>query len=118
MNLSAYDKVNNKIDKSKTWIDKRKGILISREIKRRHYYTYVKRYNSELGINEYFLVLLDDNPGDRKVYTTKQDDYGRLKFNISSIAKDSGLINFDNNTNITLLPVEHTDDGDIYKIDI
>ena len=35
MNLNAYDNVIDKIDKTKTWIDVCKKLLLSREIKYR-----------------------------------------------------------------------------------
>lgn len=118
MNLVAYDKISNRTDKTKTWIDTKKGIILSREINRRKYYTYVKRFDPQLCLTIYFLVLLDDNPGDRQVYRTKTDDYGRLKFSINPIASEYGLYNLDNGANISLSHIESADDGDIYRFNL
>ena len=43
MNLITYYGINNKIDKSKSWIDIKKKQLLSREINKRKYSTLVKR---------------------------------------------------------------------------
>ena len=65
MNLNAYDSITEKIDKTKTWIDTKKCILLSREIKYRKYYVLSRRFNTEL--NTYELVdRIGDN--DTNIY--------------------------------------------------
>ena len=117
MNLSAYDTISNKLNKRKTWLDNNKQVIISREVNKRPYYTFVKRYEPELNTNVFFLVLLDDKTPNSQCYITHQDDYGRLKFNVSPIWKELPFTEYIGQ-NIPLEYIEHTDDGDIYKIDI
>ena len=118
MNLSAYDAIYPKIDKQKTWIDVNHYQLLSREIKYRPYITICKRYNKEENDYEYFVVLLDNIPPERDYSKTKFDEYGRIKINLKSIWKETILQNIEHNCNINISHIEHTDDGDIYKIDL
>ena len=92
MNLSAYDKVST-------------------------YYTFLKKYDSDIG-ETYYIAVLDTVASDRQVMKTKKDDYGRLKFNISSIAGATGLNKYKNNTNVPISLVDHQEDCDIYLLDI
>lgn len=118
MNLNAYDDVSPVINKKATWIDIKKYQLLSREIKYRKYVTISKRFNKETSEYEYFIILLDDCPVNRSYAHTKQDDYGRIKINIISIWNDSSLRYYKNNSNVSIEHIEHTDDGDIYKLDV
>lgn len=118
MNLNAYDVINPKINKAKTWVDVNKHQLLSREFKYRQYVTISKRYNKENNNYEYFIILLDDYPQNRPFSKTKRDNYGRIKISLNSIWQESSLsyYNFDSNVNVDL--VDSADDGDIYKLDI
>jgi len=116
MNLSAYDSVKPKIDKTKTWVDTEKQILYSREIQYRPYVTLSKRYDPVCCDYEYFVILLDDYPEDRQYSRTNKDDYGRIKIKLTGIFKDCGLSELGTTQNISIEHIEHTDDGDIYKI--
>ena len=42
MNLAAYDKVDNKIDKTKTWLDHNNKRIVSKQIKYRTYQIRIK----------------------------------------------------------------------------
>lgn len=118
MNLSAYDKVTETVDKQKTWIDTIRYQLISREIKYRPYFTILKRYDSNLKVNDYFVALLDNVIPDRICFKTKKDNYGRIKINLKSIWEESNLLYFKNESNISIEHVEEESDGDIYKLNI
>lgn len=118
MNLNAYDSIVEKIDKTKTWIDIRKKTILSREIKYRRFTCLLKRYDVKTNITSYFIAMLDSPPKDRKYKLTVQDDYGRIKINISSIWKETYLIRLANNCNIMCELVESDDDGEIYSIDV
>lgn len=118
MNLSAYDVVNPKIDKQRTWVDIHKKQLLSREIVFRPYVTISKRYVKEDNSYEYFIILLDDCPFDRPYSNTKKDNYGRIKIRLASIWKESSLKYLEKDINIELIPVEHADDGDIYLLNV
>lgn len=118
MNLSAYDYIKPKVDKTKTWILTRRHEIASREFPIRKYVTYSKRYNPEKECTDYFIILLDDRPMDRESIRYHIDDFGRFKVSAESIWYESGLCNFKYDVNINVSLVEHTDDGDIYKLDL
>ena len=118
MNLNAYDSITEKIDKTKTWIDTKKCILLSREIKYRKYYVLSRRFNTELNTYDYFIILLDEKPTDRVSYQTRIDDYGRVKIRLYDLYRESTLSNLEKDTNISITKVEHQDDGDIYQLDV
>ena len=116
MNLSAYDTINNKIDKTKSWIDVKKRVLLSREIKYRKFYSFAKRYDKNNSCYNYYIILLD-NPQDQfGYYSTKFDDYGRIKIKLNEIYNDINLNSLNKNTNIIIKNIEHEEDGDIYEI--
>lgn len=118
MNLAAYDTVKHKTDKSGTWIDSKRHILLSREIVNRKYYTFVKKFDPKTNVTIYFIVLLDYKPNDKITFKTRKDDYGRLKFNVESIFYESGLYKLEDRVNVDITRVEHNDDGDIYQINV
>lgn len=118
MNLSAYDAISPKLNKQLTWIDVNKYQLLSREIKYRRYVTISKRYEKDKNDYDYFIILLDNTPDDRDYSKTNLDDYGRIKVNLKSIWKETSLHTFEYNVNISITHIEHTDDGDIYKLDL
>ena len=116
MNLAAYDIINVGIDRSKTWIDPRYKKLYSREIKnRRNFYTFSKTYNPLTDNYVIHLILLDDNIGGTKCLPII-DKVGVIKINISRIIGD--IQNFTVPKNISINHVEHSDDGDIYELNI
>ena len=108
MNLNNYDGITEKLDKTKTWVDIRKKLLLSREIKYRPYTCLLKRYN--LKTNTY--------PENRTCKRTILDDYGRFKLSLSDIWKKTYLNELKSNCNIICELVESDEDGDIYSIDV
>ena len=118
MNLYAYDDVSPVINKQATWIDIKKYQLLSREIKYRKYVTISKKFNKETSDYDYFVILLDNCPVNRSYTHTKKDDYGRIKINLISIWNDSSLKQYKENTNISIEHIEHSEDGDVYKLDV
>ena len=118
INLNAYDSITNKIDKTKTWINVEKHLLISREIKFHKYYTLAKRFNPELNNYEYFIILLDDKDNSRTYYNTKLDDYGRVKIRLNELYNDSDLKYLEQDCNINIKLIEHEISADIYQLDI
>lgn len=117
MNLAAYDSISGKSGKTKIYTCSNYPYIITREVKKRKYYCYVKRYEPDLGINLLYLVLLDDKPNDRQVCKTRQDEYGRLKFNLSPAVSVFNLT--PNKRYYVELSLEtEADDGDIYKVNI
>ena len=117
MNLVAYDKVTSAPTKSKIHTYSGFPYIITREVKYRKYYCFVTRYEPTINDTILYLVLLDDNPPDRAVARTRRDNYGRLKFNMSILA---GKYNIPQGkqVNIKLSNETHSDDGDIYKLEL
>lgn len=118
MKLTEYDVIHTILDKTKTWTDISRTRLVSKEIAYRRYYTLAERINTSSNSIDYFLILLDDKPTDRFYYITESDDFGRLKFKLHPIWKSSILKNIKTNINVVIDHIEHTDDGDIYRLDI
>ena len=118
MNLSAYDKITEKIDKSKSWIHIKSKRLITREIKYRPYYTIMKRYEPTYGIYEYYIVISDTINNDYKFSKVFVDEYARIKISLLSIWKDLGLDKLNKNINVNIIIDNTQDDCEIYKLDI
>lgn len=118
MNLNAYDDISPVINKQKTWINIDKQQLLSREIKYRKYITISKRFNKDTGEHDYFIILLDECPTNRTFSFTKKDDYGRIKINLLPIWNECSLCSYNKNINIELKHIEHSDDGDVYQLDV
>ena len=118
MNLNAYDEITEKVDKTKTWIDVNKHLLLSREIKFRKYYVLSKRYNTETKVYDYYIILLDNKPIDRQSYRTKIDDYGRIKIRLYNLYNESYLCFLTQDTNISIECIESDEDGDVYQLDV
>lgn len=118
MNLNAYDNVKEEIDKTKTWINIKKKVLLSREINIKPYNCLIKRYNPDSASTSYFIAMLNNPPADRKCKSTTIDDYGRLKVSLASIWKDTYLAQLESDCNIVVNLAESDDDGDIYLLDV
>lgn len=118
MNLSAYDNLTEKIDKTKTWIDVNKKLLLSRELVFKKYYLFTKRYNINNKTYDYFIVLTDNPVSDRLVFNTRLDNYGRVKIRLHDLYKEAGISEFTKDANITIKLVETQDDGYIYQINL
>lgn len=118
MNLSAYDNVKYKIDKTKSWFNIKKKLLVTREIKYRKYYTLSERYEPKSKEYHYFVIMLDDEPENRISHITNLDDYGRIKIKLDSLFNKTILSTFTSDRNINIIHVDGADDGDIYKLDL
>lgn len=118
MNLNAYDSIIDKIDKTKTWVDVRKRILLSREINYRSYYVLTKRYNPDEKCTDYFVILLDNQPSDRISFRTAKDDYGRIKIRLYELYEESDLKYLDKDKNINVIHVDSDEDGDVYQLEV
>lgn len=118
MNLSAYDSIEDYLDKSKSWVYVKRKELISREIKYRRYFTIGKRFDKGSDSYRYFLILLDNKPEYRQYGRVKRDSYGRIKVDLRSLWDITSLYDITSDTNINIIYTEHTADGDIYELDI
>lgn len=118
MNLNAYDNVIDKVDKTKTWIDVKKHLLLSREMKYRKWCVLSKRFNTENNCYDYFVILLDNPPQDRVAFNARLDDYGRVKIRLHEMYNETDLQYLTKDTNVTIKHVEHEEDGDVYQLEI
>lgn len=119
MNLNSYDDALKTVDKTKTWFNIKTRTIFSREIKYRSFITIGKRYNRVLDCNNYYLILLDHPPTDRKYYRPTRDNYGRIKIRINpDIIHSTILSDFKVDTNINIQRVEGDESYDIYYLDI
>lgn len=118
MNLNAYDDIKEKLDKTKTWVDVKRKILFSREIKYRPYISLLKRYNSTTSSISYFIAMLNKTDDHKNCKPTITDNYGRIKIRLSSIWADTYLTHINSNCNIVLNLIESDEDGDIYLLDV
>lgn len=116
MNLNAYDSIIDKIDKTKTWVDVKKHLLLSREIKFRPRYVLTKRFDTELKVYNYYIILLDNAPIDRQSFPTRIDDYGRIKIRLHNLYTESDLQYLEKDSNINIKCIEHEEDGDVYQL--
>ena len=118
MNLNNYDCITEKLNKTKTWVDIHKKLLLSREIKYRPYTCLLKRYNIKNNTYSYFIALLDNPQANKICKSTILDDYGRFKLSLSDIWKKTYLNELKSNCNIMCELVESDEDGDVYSIDV
>jgi hypothetical protein len=118
MNLSVYDDTSNRLDRQKTWVCPIRKLLYSREIKYRKYYIIGKRFDKYHNDTNYYAIMLDEPPVDRKAETTHVDELGRIKLNIKSIWNSSNLKQIETKQNIEIEHVDQTDDGDVYYLDV
>lgn len=117
MNLAAYDKIDYVKSDSKIYIYNKHPYIVTRNVVYRKYYCFVTRYEPDVKDTSIYLVLLDDKPPDRPVAKTRRDEYGRLKFNMSIINNKLKLPQC-NHFSIKITTDTHSDDGDIYKLEI
>ena len=114
MNLAAYDKVNNKIDKTKTWLDHNNKRIVSKQIKYRTYYAFGKRYNPNTDKEEFYLITSDNIILDRPCYKTIKDNYNRLKYNLGSVYNDC-FKEVNKDISINLILDSSQEDGEVYR---
>ena len=114
MNLAAYDKIDNKVDKSKTWIDYKNKRIVSKQIKYRAYYAFGKRYNPNTNKEEFYLITSDSIIQDRPYAKTIKDNYNRLKYNLGTIYNDC-FAELDKDISISLVIDSSQNDGEVYR---
>lgn len=116
MNLVAYDKVDNIINKKRSWINVYSKTLYSREINYHKYFCFGKKYDNVLDTTVFYIITLDDEALDRPSFKTTVTSNGCLKINIKAIWDECGFNTIKSKyINISLKHTEHTDDGDIFE---
>lgn len=116
INLNEFDKVDEKVDKSKTWLYIKGKCLISNEVPKYKYYNLYKKYNPETNSTNYYIVFSNENIKN-ELKQTHIDDYGRIKIPISTIYKESGLYNENKDCNIILKTINKDKESIVYLID-
>ena len=118
MNLSAYDNVEEPLNKQKTWVCPKRKFLYSREIKYHKYYTFTKKYSTVTRTTDYYIVMLDTPANNRQCYNTILDDFGRVKLRIDTIWNTTSLRHIKEASNINIEHIDSDEDGDIYYVDV
>ena len=118
MNLNDFEIVKAKINKRKTWIDCNKKILYSREIKKRQYYSILKKYNPTTNNTDFYIMTFDDIHYDIEYKPLIQDTYKRIKVYINDIWLETNLHVFASFCTVLVTPLEHTPDHDLYLINL
>lgn len=118
MNLIAYDKLNS-VDKQKTWINVYSKAIFSKEIRFRNYSSIGKRYDKELENTIYYIIVTDDKPVDRPSSKVLLGGNGSIKINVKDLFEEINFAKYNTNyVNIDIKHTEHSDDGDIYEMNI
>lgn len=117
MNLNAYDNVEQKFEEG-TWVNPKFKRLYSTELAKRIYFVFLKRYDIENNIYNYYIALLDNIPEDREFHAVIHTKHGISKLELKTIWDNCPLKNIKVKSNISIKHIEHTDDGDIYYLDI
>ena len=116
INLNEFDKVDEKVDKSKTWLYVKGKCLISNEVQKYKYYNLYKKFNPETNLTNYYIILSNINVNNQ-LKNVHIDDYGRVKIPISIIYIESGLYKEEKDCNINLKEVNKDEDSIVYLID-
>ena len=116
INLNEFDKVDEKVDKSKTWLYVKGKCLISNEVPKYKYYNLYKKYNPETNSTNYYIILSNNNVNNQ-LKNVHVDDYGRIKIPISIIYYESGLNKEEKDCNITLTCTDSDEESIVYLID-
>ena len=118
VNVYAYDIIDNKLDKNKTWINVAKQMLLSREINYYRFYTLAKRYNSDTNSYNYFIILANEKIPNSINSSTNKDNYGRIKIRLNRIFVESGLSRLKEDRNINIELISSDENSSVYKLDI
>lgn len=113
MNLVAYDIVKG-INRNGTWIDPKYKRLYSRELPAREYFGFSKNFNPQTNRYDFYLILTDINKNDGS-FVRVIDKYRPLKIPLNRIWNDISIY-ISEVANVTLNPIENSDDCDIYLI--
>lgn len=114
----CYEKINGKIDKTKTWFYAKRNCLVSREIEFKPYYSLASRYNNNTKETHYFILMFNELQEGEKCNKTKLDNYGRIKINISSILDKLNIKDKNNDCSINIRFVDKDDECSVYEIEM
>lgn len=117
MNLYAYDAVEPKFEQG-TWINPNYKKLYSTDISPRLVYSFAVRFNTTTNNNDYYIVLSDKPIEDRQCYRTIYTKHNITILDLKPIWEHCNLKKLTKKDYINIEHIEHSDDGDIYHIDV
>lgn len=116
MNLSAYDEVQPKVDKSKTWIIPRSKTLSSHEIAYRRFYCILSRYEPKQNEYRWFIAMTDTRDTNHNFTPVFYNESGRIRVSLASIWEKSSLHKLENIENVDIKLIDNQLDGEVYEI--
>ena len=107
MSILEYENVDRTLDRSKTWLDKERKLIYSRNLPYKRYQALVRKPNEEQTEYEYFIILSDFNNSLMDFKQTKVDTLGRINIDLKKIWNISSFKDFElKKVNITTELVE------------
>lgn len=107
MSILEYENVDRTLDRGKTWLDKERKLIYSRNLPYKSYYALVRKPNEEQTEYEYFIILSDFNNSLMDFKQTRVDRQGRTNIDLKKIWNISPFKDFElNKVNITTELVE------------
>lgn len=107
MSILEYENVDRTLDRGKTWLDKERKLIYSRNLPYKSYYALVRKPNEEQTEYEYFIILSDFNNSLMDFKQTNVDSQGRINIDLKNIWDISPFKNFElKKVNITTELVE------------
>lgn len=118
MNLNEFNVVTKAINKQKSWIDCDRKVLYSREIRKRQYYSILKKYNPTNNNTDYYILTFDEPISDVAFKPLIRDNYQRTKIYLNEIWIESNMYLFERMCNVLVTAMERTPDSDLYLINL
>ena len=107
MSILEYENVDRTLDRRKTWLDKERKLIYSRNLPYKRYQALVRKPNEEQTEYEYFIILSDFNNSLMDFKQTKVDTLGRINIDLKKIWNISPFKDFElKKVNITTELVE------------
>lgn len=107
MSILEYENVDRTLDRSKTWLDKERKLIYSRNLPYKKYCALVRKPSEEQTEYEYFIILSDFNNSLMDFKQTKVDTLGRINIDLKKIWNISPFKSFElKKVNITTELVE------------
>ena len=115
MNLNAYDTVNPIFNT--TWIVPENKKLYSKIIPYYKYYTFLKKYNKNDNVNDYYIAFSNEKDNTRTWFTTYFTNSKAIKIDLSFIWNDKIFKSIYYRREVELIVDNEFNDGIIYKIE-
>lgn len=116
MNLNAYDILEPSFTEG-TWVDPALERLYSTKIKYRTFYTFLKRYDTTIQSNVYYLMLTEDRVPKAKFYPVEKNN-NIVKIYLKPIWDATALSSIKEKSYISVELIDKDENGEIYRLDI